>query len=163
MPGCILRIALGLALALGASGCVFGGQGNRPVDAEQLDELIDTPGPPLYFAGRSFAGLPLTHAEREVEDRALFVYGTCEVEDPDGFFGPEGGSCSPPIQIQIFPIHPEDWRPGVALPARCAPSTEASQRRRTCLRRHSTSRRFSQRAREEYATPPLNRAPSRLA
>jgi len=24
-----------------------------------------------------------------VEDRALFVYGTCEVEDPDGFFGPE--------------------------------------------------------------------------
>jgi len=55
----------------------------------------------------------LTHAERDVEGRAFFVYGSCNVKDPDGFFGPEGGSCSPPIQIQIFRFHAEDWRLGV--------------------------------------------------
>jgi hypothetical protein len=92
----------------------FWGQPDRPVDAGQLEELAAAPGPPLYFAGRSFAGLPLTHAEREVEGRALFVYGTCEVEDPDGIFGPEGGSCTPPVEVQVFPFRPEDWRPGVA-------------------------------------------------
>ena len=113
MPGCILRIALGLTLALGASGCVLLGQSDPPVGAGQLEELVNAPGPPLFFAGPTFAGLPLTHAEREVEGRALFVYGSCDVEDPDGFFGPEGGSCSPPIQIQVFRFNPKDWRPGV--------------------------------------------------
>ena len=112
MPGYILRIALGLVAALGTSGCALLGQKDEPVTAGQLEELVNAPGPPLYFAGRTFAGLPLTHAERDVEDHALFVYGSCDVQDPDGFFGPEGGSCSSPIQIQIFSIRPEDWRAG---------------------------------------------------
>ena len=32
------------------------------------------------------------------------IYGDCEVDDPDGFFGPEGGSCTPPLSIQIAPL-----------------------------------------------------------
>ncbi|MGI8606772.1 MAG: hypothetical protein ACR2L0_06420 [Gaiellaceae bacterium] len=122
MPGCFLRIALGLALALGAFGCAFGGQEDRPVEAEQLEELLNAPGVPLYFAGRSFAGLPLTHAERNGQTRALFVYGTCDVEDPDGFLGPEGGSCGRPSEVQIFPLRVDDWRPGVVVECHRRPS-----------------------------------------
>lgn len=68
------------------------------------------PGPRLYYAGRSFAELALTHAESEGGGRALFVYGSCEIDDPDGILGPEGGSCSPPVQIQVFPFDPDQWR-----------------------------------------------------
>lgn len=112
MPGCFLRIALGFVVALAASGCIVGGQADRPVSADQLEALAASPGSPLYFAGRSFAGLPLTYAERQ-GNGALFVYGTCEVEDPDGFFGLEGGSCGVPMEIQIRPFRQADWRVGL--------------------------------------------------
>lgn len=72
-------------------------------------------GASVYYTGRSFAGLALTHAESQAAGRALFVYGTCEIDDPDGFFGPEGGSCVPPVQIQVFPFDPTQW----AIAARC--------------------------------------------
>jgi hypothetical protein len=57
----------------------------------------------LYYLGRSFAGFPLTHAEGSWSGEATFIYGECEIVDPDGFLGPEGGSCSPPMHVQIIP------------------------------------------------------------
>jgi hypothetical protein len=58
---------------------------------------------PLYFAGRRFAGLPLTDVEVGRQGRALFAYGTCVIPA-----GQEGG-CSVPVQIQIFPFDPKAW------------------------------------------------------
>jgi hypothetical protein len=60
--------------------------------------------PPIYFLGREFAGLPLTHAESVRRGHGFFVYGTCEVPK-----GPDAGGCTPPVQIQIFPFDPEMW------------------------------------------------------
>jgi hypothetical protein len=97
---------LTLVFALTAHGC---GSEDAPVTDAELERLARASGPRLYYAGRSFADLPLTHAESAEGGRALFVYGTCEVEDPDGILGPEGGSCSPPIQIQVFPFDPQQW------------------------------------------------------
>lgn len=102
-----LQIALLLALASGVSGCA---SDDRPVDDATLERLADASGPASYYAGRSFAGLPLTHAESAGAGRAFFVYGSCEIDDPDGFFGPEGGSCSPPVQIQVFRFDANQWR-----------------------------------------------------
>jgi hypothetical protein len=100
------HLGLALVFALTAHGC---GSGDEPVTDAELERLARASGPRLYYAGRSFAGLPLTHAESGGGGRALFVYGTCEVEDPDGILGPEGGSCSPPVQIQVFPFDPQQW------------------------------------------------------
>jgi hypothetical protein len=102
-----LQLGLVLVLTLTAHGC---SSGDAPVTNAELERLARAPGPPLYYAGRSFAGLALTHAESEGGGRALFVYGACEIEDPDGILGPEGGSCSPPVQIQVFPFDPKQWR-----------------------------------------------------
>ncbi|MDQ2910327.1 MAG: hypothetical protein M3R39_04830 [Actinomycetota bacterium] len=64
---------------------------------------------PLYYAGRSFAGLPLTHVELEGPGRAFFVYGTCVIPA-----GQTEGGCAPPVQIQLFPFDPGQWRRAVA-------------------------------------------------
>jgi hypothetical protein len=100
------QLALVFVLSLSALGC--GSEDDAVTDAE-LERLARASGPPLYYAGRSFAGLQLTHAESGGGGRALFVYGSCEIGDPDGILGPEGGSCSPPIQIQVFPFDPQQW------------------------------------------------------
>lgn len=59
---------------------------------------------PIYYAGRSFAGLPLTDVELEGPGRALVAYGTCRIALP------ADGGCSVPVQIQHFPFKSGDWR-----------------------------------------------------
>ena len=60
---------------------------------------------PFYFAGREFAGLPLTAAvHEEWHDGGLFAYGTCTI--PAG----QDGGCAPPVQIQIFRFKAGQWR-----------------------------------------------------
>jgi hypothetical protein len=58
----------------------------------------------VYYAGRTFAGLPLTDVEVEGPGRALIAYGTCRIALP------ADGGCSVPVQIQHFPFKPSDWR-----------------------------------------------------
>jgi hypothetical protein len=62
-------------------------------------------GYPLYWVGQRFEGFDLRYVD--VPGRygfATLIYGECDVEDPDGLLGPEGGSCTPPLQIQIAPL-----------------------------------------------------------
>jgi hypothetical protein len=62
---------------------------------------------PIYYAGRTFAGLPLTDVELEGPDRALIAYGTCRIALP------ADGGCSVPVQIQHFAFNPSNWRGAV--------------------------------------------------
>ncbi len=62
---------------------------------------------PLYWVGERFERWELRDVElpgRVSHGYANLIYGDCEVEDPDGLFGPEGGSCTPPLAIQISPL-----------------------------------------------------------
>jgi hypothetical protein len=59
---------------------------------------------PIYYAGRTFAGLPLTDVEVEGPDRTLIAYGKCRIALP------ADGGCSVPVQIQHFPFKSGDWR-----------------------------------------------------
>lgn len=58
---------------------------------------------PVYYAGRSFAGLPLTDVEIDLPGRALIAYGTCRIALP------ADGGCSVPVQIQHFAFNPSSW------------------------------------------------------
>jgi hypothetical protein len=58
---------------------------------------------PIYYLGRSFAGLPLTDVELDLPGRALIAYGTCRIALP------ADGGCSVPVQIQHFPFEPSNW------------------------------------------------------
>lgn len=89
----LLTAAAGALLVTG--GC---GGGIKAKLAEVRDSDV-----PLYYAGDSFAGLPLTHVETYGRGNALFVYGNCT---PSG----DDGGCAPPIEIQIFPFKPAQWR-----------------------------------------------------
>ena len=78
-------------------------------DDDRLDVKLaaarDFEGFPLLWVGKEFEGLQLVHVD--VPGRsgfATFIYGDCDVEDPDGFFSPEGGSCSPSLGIQVSPL-----------------------------------------------------------
>jgi hypothetical protein len=73
----------------------------------KLSRIRAASGPPVYFLGRRFAGLPLTHAESERAGHALFVYGTCKI--PPG----SDSGCAPPVQIQVFRFDPNMWRAAV--------------------------------------------------
>ena len=62
---------------------------------------------PLYWVGERFEKWELRAVElpsRSTFGFANLIYGDCDVEDPDGVFGPEGGSCTPPLSIQITPL-----------------------------------------------------------
>ncbi|MBA3331066.1 MAG: hypothetical protein H0T39_09380 [Actinobacteria bacterium] len=62
---------------------------------------------PLYWVGERFEKWDLREVELPGPSSfgfANLIYGDCEVEDPDGLFGPEGGSCTPPLSIQISPL-----------------------------------------------------------
>ena len=59
---------------------------------------------PIYYLGRSFAGLPLTDVVLDRQGRALIAYGTCRIALP------ADGGCPVPIQIQHFPFKFGDWR-----------------------------------------------------
>ncbi|MEX2246340.1 MAG: hypothetical protein WEC75_06605 [Dehalococcoidia bacterium] len=61
---------------------------------------------PLVYLGDSFEGLPLTYCARKQTagseygrpptDRFVFIYGDCVIE-------PQRDSCSPPLQVTIYP------------------------------------------------------------
>ena len=70
------------AIAVIAAGC--GGTAS-------VDEM-KTGSRPYYWLGKSFRGLPLTHAEPYVGGRASFIYGDCEAKSDMG--------CAPPLEIQ---------------------------------------------------------------
>lgn len=59
---------------------------------------------PLYWVGQQFEKWELVHVDVAPTGFTSFIYGNCEIDDPDGLFGPEGGSCSPPLDIQIEPL-----------------------------------------------------------
>ncbi|MGZ8782923.1 MAG: hypothetical protein ACXWZB_05440 [Gaiellaceae bacterium] len=98
----MLRFALGAALLSLAVGC---GGGTRTVGEgdPDLDQVRAFARHPLYWAGERFEQWELESVDVENPRFASFRYGTCELDDPDGF-GPEGGSCSLPISIQIQPL-----------------------------------------------------------
>jgi hypothetical protein len=88
-----LRAAF-VGVVLGASGC---GEG----DAVETTSARTFRAYPLYWVGERFEGWDLVQVDVATTGITSFIYGTCKVDDPDGFFGPEGGSCSPPLAIQI--------------------------------------------------------------
>lgn len=100
------RTALCLAGIIAAAGLVTacGGTVQRASNGQTvttrgdltLEEATRLPGPPLYFLGEEFEGLPLTAI---VGKRApTFIYGSCEIPP-----GTEGG-CAPPIQVQHWSL-----------------------------------------------------------
>jgi hypothetical protein len=89
-----------LAALAALAGCEFAGADDARVSA---DPVRDQTGPPLYWVGESFDGLPLTHAETPGPGRGVVAYGTCE---PPG--GTDGG-CAVPLQIQHFPFTSVPW------------------------------------------------------
>jgi hypothetical protein len=95
-----------MALVLLAGGCGSRGYVTVPhgEDIEGGLAKARASGFPIYYAGRSFAGLPLTDVELDGPDRALIAYGTCRIALP------ADGGCSVPVQIQHFPFKPGDWR-----------------------------------------------------
>jgi len=58
---------------------------------------------PIYYVGRSFAGLALTDVELQGPNEALIAYGTCRIALP------ADGGCTPPVQIEHFPFGSRDW------------------------------------------------------
>jgi hypothetical protein len=72
---------------------VLAGCGSSHVGRDDVAELPDG----LYYAGLSFAGLPLTHADAG----GLFVYGDCTPKADAG--------CAPPVEIQHFSFRRGDW------------------------------------------------------
>ena len=62
---------------------------------------------PLYWVGERFEKWDLRAVALPGPATfgvAALVYGDCEPVDPDGVFGSEGGSCTPPLVIQISPL-----------------------------------------------------------
>ena len=116
-----------VAFAAGTAGCLAA---NQPleVDEEALAELRRTKGEPIYWAGRSFEGYPLTAVDR-VGDDVMLVYGDCEIEE-QGWF--QDGGCAVPVEIQHRPIernNPNVYRRmngapwGCGAPIRGAPTS----------------------------------------
>ena len=97
---------LSRVLLIGVMSLVTACGGGSSVDSEDLDAVGDVIGKPVYYLGEEFEGLPLTQADAP-GGRGQIVYGTCEIDDPEG---PDGGSCSPPIQIQQWRPDAEQWR-----------------------------------------------------
>ena len=96
-------------LLLGLGVAAAGWLGKRPleVDEEALAGLQRTDGEPIYWAGRSFEGYPLTAVD-PVGDEVMLAYGDCEIED-QGWF--QEGGCAVPVSISHRPIH--TWNPNV--------------------------------------------------
>lgn len=99
----VARLAcLALVSGLVLSGC--GDEGIALRDLRKFDAY------PLYYAGEEVAGNELEEIlgaedwERNPDQRSVgftFIYGTCEPSEPSGL---DGGSCAPPIQIQVSSI-----------------------------------------------------------
>jgi hypothetical protein len=74
--------------------------GTRFASDVDIEHLRATATTPIYWVGKEFAGLPITHA-----DPSLIVYGTCEIEG--GSFTDDG--CGPPVQMQHLEFQPRQW------------------------------------------------------
>ena len=102
----ISRVLMGLVLAVLTSSC--GDRGHVTVSrGDDVDAGLAKARRsafPIYYLGRSFAGLPLTDVVLDRQDQALIAYGTCRIALP------ADGGCSVPIQIQDFPFKFGDWR-----------------------------------------------------
>jgi hypothetical protein len=70
--------------------------------ARELRALVDADGGPVYFAGTTFDGQPLTLVNTTEPGNTLFIYGTCTMVWPA-----EG--CSPPIQIANTAFQATHW------------------------------------------------------
>lgn len=90
-----------LLLTLLLAGC--GGSGTRVVGEgdPDLGALRSFDRHPVYWVGERFERWELEHVSLENPRHVTLFYGTCTIENA-GLF--EGGSCSPPIQIQIQPL-----------------------------------------------------------
>ena len=97
-------IVLVIALALAALTVVAARALDEPPLHDEIAAARGFEGFPLYWVGEQFEDWDLKAVELPRFGFATLVYGDCEVEDPDGIFGPEGGSCTPPLQIQIAPL-----------------------------------------------------------
>jgi hypothetical protein len=100
----VRRIVLIAAFATLLVGCA--GSDGRTVGDGELDvkSVRTFARHPLYWVGERFEKWELVHADVRNPQFATLIYGRCEIDDPDGPFGVEGGSCSPPLQIQIQPL-----------------------------------------------------------
>jgi hypothetical protein len=96
MPRCVV-----LLLALLLAGC--GGSGSRIVGEGDPDlaALRTFDRHPLYWVGERFEQWELEQVRLDGPAFVSLFYGTCTIENA-GLF--EGGSCSPPLQIQIQPL-----------------------------------------------------------
>ena len=74
------------------------------VSREEAADVARDAGRPVYWAGASYDGLPLTSATAGRPGEIHFGYGTCELPA-----GTDGG-CAVPVQIQNFPFRANDWR-----------------------------------------------------
>jgi len=106
----LVHLGITSVLVVAAPSCRWPGESTgggfrrgEPIESGVVERIEREAPFRLYYLGRSFAGFPLTHAEGSSPGEASFIYGDCEIVDPDGVFGPEGGSCSPPMQVQIVP------------------------------------------------------------
>ena len=102
--GRVLALAVLVAALVG---CMSRGDITLPSGGHVEEGLADARASaiPLYYVGSGFRGLPLTHVEVESAGRALFAYGTCVIPAAQ-----TDGGCAVPIQIQIFPFDPKQWR-----------------------------------------------------
>jgi hypothetical protein len=80
------RRAISLAVVATVGALAVGCGGTASLDEMSADSK------PYYWLGKSFQGLPLTHAEPYVGGRASFVYGDCEAKSDMG--------CAPPLEVQ---------------------------------------------------------------
>jgi len=84
-----------VVLAIAAAGCSWT---EDPPGDLTLEETRELPGPPPYFLGQTFEGLPLT-AIFGPQPTVVFAYGDC------GFPGEDvlGCSPSPPLSVEVWP------------------------------------------------------------
>jgi hypothetical protein len=106
----IVRLLTAVALVLVACGCDSRDYVSVPHGEDIEGGLAKARAArfPIYYAGRSFAGLPLTDVELDLPGRALIAYGTCRIALP------ADGGCSVPVQIQHFPFNAGNWGGAVA-------------------------------------------------
>jgi hypothetical protein len=96
----MLRIVFVAAFATWLAGCA-GSDGRPAADVASVRSFARYP---LYWVGERFEKWELVNAGVGDSQLATLVYGRCEIDDPDGSLGPEGGSCVPPLEIQIQPL-----------------------------------------------------------
>jgi len=92
-------IVLSVTIAAGCSGTTTPGEGGPDIRSGRTFDRH-----PLYWVGRKFEKWNIESVAANQGDFVTLIYGTCEIDDPDGPIGVEGGSCSPPLQIQIQPL-----------------------------------------------------------